>query len=153
MPQRIFASPEAPHLVEGIVVDAFTPGQLIERTVSSGITQLETTNNSATTFGNEFLVAKEVPSTLDSTLITEPWTVGDVGETIAPRSGQLVWLSMANTQNILRKGVAIGSNGDGNFKIAVIPATVGATSEQVYAYSEQILNVTVAGTLLLCRTA
>ena len=153
MPARIFASPEAPHLVEGIVIDAFTPGQLIERTVSSGVTQLETTDNASTTFGNEFLVAKELPSTIGGETITTPWVVGETGETIAPRSGQLIHLSFANTQNITRKGVAVASNGDGDFKIAVIPATVGATSEQVFAYTEQIINVTAAQTLVLCRTA
>lgn len=148
MPQRIFASPESPDLVEGIVVDAFTPGQLLERTVSSGVTQLETTDNAATTFGNEFLVAKEVPSTLGTTLITEPWTVGDTGESIAPRANQLVHLSFANTQNVTRKGMPVASNGDGDFKLGVTNDT-----EQIFAFTEQIINVTAAQTLVLCRTA
>lgn len=149
MTNKIFAGPagKIPVLVEGVVADAFTPGQLLERTVSSGVTQLATTNNASTTFGNETLIAKEVPSTLGGHIDTA-WTVGDTGESIAAETGDFVYLSIAATQNILRKGTPLASNGDGNFKIAATDGT-----EQIYAFTDEINNVTAAGTLVLCRIA
>ena len=149
MTNKIFAgyAGKVPVLVEGLAADAFTPGQLLERTVSSGATQLGTTNNAATTFGNEFLIAKEMPSTLGGH-ITTPWVVGETAESIAAESGDLVYLSIAATQNLTRKGVALASNGDGNFKIAVTDG-----SEQIFAFADEIINVTTAGTLVLCRVA
>ena len=60
--------------------------------------------------------------------------------------GDLVKLRIAATQNITRKGVALASNGDGTFKIAATDGT-----DRVFAVSEEIVNVTTAGTLVLAR--
>tara|TARA_R110002096_G_scaffold267896_1_gene461627 strand:+ start:90 stop:539 length:450 start_codon:yes stop_codon:yes gene_type:complete len=149
MTNKIFAGPAGsiPVLVEGIVADAFTAGQLLERTVDTGITKLATTAKASTTFGNETLIAKEVPSTLGGHIDT-PWEVNNTGESIAPATGDFIWLSIAAGQNFIKKGMAIASNGDGDFKIGATDGT-----EQIFAFNRDIINVTAAQTLVLCRVA
>ncbi len=146
MPARIFASITSPSLFEGIAVDALKPGQMAARKTTAGVEELITSQQPSTLIGLEMLVVKEVPSTLGGELITTPWVIGEVAETIAPKTGEWVWLSMANTQNFTDKGTPVTHNGDGDFKIGLIDGT-----EQIYAVNEQIINVTAAQTLVLCR--
>ena len=62
-------------------------------------------------------------------------------------------VAVAASQNITKKGTPLSSNGDGTFKIAVTPATVGATSEQVLFYSDEIINTGGAVALVTVRKA
>jgi hypothetical protein len=137
-----------PLIVEGLAVDAFTPGELLEQT-SAG---LATSNNAATVFNSECLIAAEIPESEGGTIST-PYTVGDTAKAIAVRSGEFVNVVVAAAQNITSKGVALSSNGDGTLKIAVVPATVGATSEQILFYSDEIVNTGGATALVTVRKA
>lgn len=127
--------------IEGLAQSAFKPGQLLARAASDAI---DVTSKASTTYGNEFLICDDQPQTLGGGTDTAV-TVGDTVQAISVLPGQYVLLSFAATQNVTTKGAAVASNGDGNFKLGN-PAT-----EQTFAVTEEIINVTAAGTLVLCR--
>jgi hypothetical protein len=132
----------------GLVIDAFTAGELLVRTA----TGYATASAAATVFGAECLIAQEI-SESEGGLITTAYTIGDSVEPLIVRSGEFVNASVAASQNITRKGTPLSSNGDGTLKIAVTPGTVGATSEQVLFYSEEIVNTGGAVALVTVRKA
>ena len=132
----------------GLVVDAFTAGELLVNTAAG----YATASAAATVFGAEFLIAQEI-SEGEGGLITTAYTVGDTVEPIVVRSGEFVNVAVAAGQNITKKGTPLSSNADGTLKIAVTPATVGATSEQVLAYSDEIINTGGAVALVTVRKA
>ena len=132
-----------PLIVEGLAVDAFTPGELLEQTASG----LATSNNAATVFNSECLVASEIPES-EGGSITTAYTIGDTAEAVAVRSGEFVNVVVAAAQNITSKGVALSSNGDGTLKIALTNGT-----EQVLFYSDEIVNTGGAATLVTVRKA
>jgi hypothetical protein len=132
-----------PLTVEGLVVDAFTAGELLVQT-SSG---LATSTIAATVFNSECLVASEI-SESEEGLITTPYTVGDTAAAIAVRSGEFVNAVVAASQNITSKGTALSSNGDGTLKIAVTDGT-----EQVLFYSDEIVNTGGSVALVTVRKA
>jgi len=127
--------------IEGLALSAFKPGQLLSRAVAG----FDVNTSAATTFGNEFLIADVQPSTVGGGINTAV-KVGDSTEAIAVNSGDLVYLSFATGQNVTKAGMAVSSNADGDFKLALTDGT-----EQVFAVTEQVINVTAAGTLVLCR--
>ena len=126
-----------PLYVEGLVVDAFTAGELLRRT-SSG---LATSNIGATAFNNEI-------SEAEGGNITTPATVGDTGKAISVRSGEFVNASVGASENITSKGVALSAKGDGTLKIAVTDG-----SEQILFYSDEIINTGAAVALVQVRKA
>lgn len=132
-----------PLIVEGLAVDAFTPGELLEQTASG----LATSNNAATVFNSECLVATEIPESEGGTISTA-YTIGDTAEAVAVRSGEFVNVVVAAGQNITSKGVALSSNGDGTLKIAATDGT-----EQVLFYSDEIVNTGGAVALVTVRKA
>ena len=132
-----------PLIVEGLAVDAFTPGELLEQT-SAG---LATSNNAATVFNSECLVASEISESEGGTISTA-YTIGDTAEAIAVRSGEFVNVVVAASQNITSKGVALSSNGLGRLKIALTDGT-----EQVLFYSDEIVNTGGAVALVTVRKA
>lgn len=132
-----------PLIVEGLAVDAFTPGDLLEQT-SAG---LATSNNAATVFNSECLVASEISESEGGTISTA-YTIGDTAEAIAVRSGEFVNVVVAASQNITSKGVALSSNGLGRLKIALTDGT-----EQVLFYSDEIVNTGASAALVTVRKA
>ena len=56
-------------------------------------------------------------------------------------------------EDITARGVPLSLNGAGKLKIAVTPATVGVTSEQVLAYSDEIIDTTGADAVVRVRVA
>jgi hypothetical protein len=128
--------------IEGVAQSAFKPGQLLARGAAGAI---DVTSKAATTFGNEFLVCDDQAQSLGGSTSTAV-TNGDTVEAINVNCGDLVLLSFANGQNVTAKGLPVASNGDGDFKLG---ATDG--SEQIFAVTEEVINVTAAGTLVLCR--
>lgn len=128
--------------IEGVAQSAFKPGQLLARAVGDAA---DVTSKASTTFGNEFLICDDQAATVGGSTST-PVTVGDTIKAINVNSGDLVLLSFANNQNVTTKGLAVASNGDGDFKLAATDGT-----EQVFAVTEGVINVTAAGTLVLCR--
>lgn len=132
-------------IIEGLAADDFLPGTLVKRTVVSGNDTLATSTDADTVFGNQFLIADDQDQTKGGGE-DKAVTVGDNVKAINVLPGDLVKLRIAATQNITGKGVALSSNGDGTFKIAATDGT-----DHVFAVSEEIVNVTTAGTLVLAR--
>lgn len=137
-----------PLLVEGLVVDAFLPGTL----VTQETTGLATSTEDATVFDSECLIAIEQGANVGA-LIDTPWVVGETGKAIQVRSGEFVAVLVAVGNNILKDGTGLSSNADGTLKIAVVPATVGATSEQILFYSREVVNVTGSAALVFAVKA
>lgn len=151
--RKIWAGPAdgsnaKPLIVEGKAVDDFSAGELLKQTAAG----LATSDIAATSFNSECLIAQEIQAGVGGDIDTKA-TVGDTGYAIAVRSGEFVHIRVATGNNITTKGTPLSSNGDGQFKIAVVPATVGVTSEQILFYADEIINVAADQTLVLARKA
>ena len=129
-----------PLIVEGLVVDDFSAGELLVQSASG----LATSALASTVLGQEAIVAHEIGASVGGDIDTKA-TVGDTGFGIAVRSGEFVNVRSA-VANYTSKGVALTSNGNGQVKIA------GATDDKIF-YIDEIINVTVAGTLIRARKA
>ena len=125
-----------PTLVEGLAVDAIVPGSLVER----GASGLSTSNNAATVFNSECLVAQEIGSGRGAE-ITTAWTIGDTAQAVKVKSGEFVNVRVATGQTIV-VGTALSSNGDGTLKLAITDGT-----EQILFYAEEA--VTTSGVTLV----
>ncbi|PHR55980.1 MAG: hypothetical protein COA43_14785 [Robiginitomaculum sp.] len=127
-----------PLIVEGLAVDAITPGSIVEQ-VSGG---LQTLSTAATIFGAECLVALEYGCHTGGTVDVD-YAIGDNTLAGQARSGEF-YNALVATGQALTKGMPLSSNADGTLKIAVTPAVVGATSEQVLFYSDETVTTTAA---------
>ena len=131
-----------PLLVEGVAGDAFKPGTLLKQTAAG----LATSDQAATVFNSEAIVAKEQGSHLGAKIDT-PYAVGDTAVGIVVRSGEFVMAQVAAGTNITSKGMALASNGAGALTLALADGT-----QQVLFYSAEVKNMTAAG-LVLVRKA
>ncbi len=134
--------------VEGKSITASVlPGTIVEA-VATG---LQLNASAATLFGQELLVAdKDQMRTLS---VDDAWTQDENMVAIKARSGEFLNVLVADGNNILATGTPLSLDGSGVLKIAVTPATVGATSEQVLCYSDEIINVSGADALVRIRVA
>jgi len=132
-----------PLLMEGLAVDAFLPGTIVERTTSG----LQTSSKDATVFGQEALVAVEYGAHTDSTVDTA-YTIDDVAEAALVRSGEFVNVLIADGNNITELGAPITSNGAGRGALAAIDG-----SEFILFYSDEVINVSGADALVRCIKA
>ncbi len=151
--QTIYVGPadganQKPLSVEGVNLTAsLKPGTVVEQ-VASG---LQANTNAATVFGQELLVADKDQQR--SKLVTDVWTQNENMVAIKARSGEMLNVLVADGNNITARGIPLSLNGAGLLKIATVPATVGATSEQVLCYSDEIINVSGADALVRVRVA
>lgn len=132
--------------VEGVALAAIAPGTVVEA-VAGG---LQANANAATVFGQELLVADKDQQRSRS--VDDAWTINENMVAVKPRSGEFVNVLVAAGNNLTARGIPLSLNGSGLLKIAVTPATVGVTSEQVLAYSDEIVNV-AADALVRVRVA
>ena len=121
--------------VEGLAVAATAPGTIVE-SVAAG---LQINAAAATLFGQELMVADK--DQMRSKSVDDSWTIAENMVAIKPRSGEFINVFVAAGNNLTARGVPLSLDGSGMLKIAVTPAVVGATSEQVLAYSDEIVNV------------
>lgn len=134
--------------VEGKSITASVkPGTILEE-VATGL-QLNAT--AATVFGQELLVADK--DQMRSKSVDDVWTINENIVALKLRSGELANVLVADGNNLLARGVPLSLNGAGLLKIAVTPAVVGVTSEQVLCYSDEIINVSGADALVRVRVA
>ena len=136
-----------PLLVEGKAIASTLPGLVMEE-IATGL-QINAT--AATVFGQELLVANK--DWIKSKSVDDAWTINENMEAVKLRSGEFANVIVVDGENITSRGVPLSLNGAGKLKIAVTPATVGATSEQVLAYSDEIINVSGADALVRVRVA
>jgi len=131
--------------VEGVAVTGVLPGTNLKRTAAG----LDANDVAATIFGEQFIVADKDQQRSKS--VDDAWTVDENMVAIAPRSGEFVNALVATTQT-LAVGSPVSRNGAGLLKLAVTPAVVGATSEEIVGYSDEAI-ITAATTLVRIRVA
>lgn len=133
--------------VEGVAIAATLPGLIVEQ-IATG---LQINAAAATVFGQELLVADK--DQMRSKSVDDAWTIAENMVAIKLRSGEFANVIVADGNDITAKGVPLSLNGAGKLKIAVTPATVGVTSEQVLCYSDEIIDTTGADALVRVRVA
>ena len=131
--------------VEGRAIAAILPGTIVE----SVATGLQANAATATLFGQEILIADKDQAR--SLSVDDLWTINENMAAIHLRSGEFANVLVADGNNITASGTPLSLNGSGLLKIAVTPATVGATSEQVLCYSDETINVSGADALVRVR--
>lgn len=129
-----------PMNVEGKAVAATAPGTIMER-VAAG---LQINAAAATVFGQELIIADKDQARSKS--VDDAWTINENMVAIHLRSGEFANALVATGQALV-VGTPLSLNGAGLLKIAVTPANVGATSEQVLCYADE--TVTTTGTQLV----
>jgi hypothetical protein len=127
--------------IEGVAVAAIAPGTTLKRTAAG----LDANDVAATTFGEQFIVADKDQQRSKS--VDTAWTINENMVAIAPRSGEFVNALVATAQTLI-KGDPLARNGAGLLKLAVTPATVGVTSEEIVGYADEA--ITTSGTTLVC---
>ena len=137
-----------PLCIEGKSLTASVlPGTVLENLATgSGVNGAD-----ATVFGQELLVADK--NQLLSKSVDDVWTQNENIVAIKARSGDLMNMLVAASNNITSRGMPLSLDGNGVLKIAVTPATVGVTSEQVLCYSDEIINVSGSAALVAVRVA
>jgi hypothetical protein len=131
--------------IEGVAVAATAPGTIMKRLA----TGLAANDIAATTFGEQLIVADKDQQRSKS--VDTAWTINENMVAIVPRSGEFINMLIATTQTLI-KGDPIARNGAGLGKLAVTPATVGVTSEEIIAYADEAITTT-ATTLVRVRVA
>lgn len=131
--------------IEGIAVSGMLPGTFLKQTTSG----LAVNDIAAIIFGEQFIIADKDQQRTKS--VDDAWTINESMVAIAPRSGEFVNALVATTQT-LERGSPLSRNGAGLLKLAVTPATVGATSEEIVGYADETITTT-ATTLVRVRIA
>jgi hypothetical protein len=127
--------------IEGKAVSAVLPGTFLKRTAAG----LDTNDIAAIIFGEQFIIADKDQQRSKS--VDTAWTINENMVAIAPRSGEFVNALVATGQTLI-KGSPLARNGAGLLKLAVTPATVGATSEEIVGFADE--TITTTGTILVC---
>lgn len=147
--RTIYAGPAGsgkPLNIEGVALEAVAPGTVVEQTA----TGIQANAAAATVFGQELIVADKDQQRSKS--VDDAWTIGENMVAIKVRSGERLNALVATGQAISTKGTPLSLNGAGLLKIAVTPASVGTTSEQVLAFADEIITTTET-TLVRVRVA
>ena len=131
--------------IEGIAVSGMLPGTFLKQTTSG----LAVNDIAAIIFGEQFIIADKDQQRSKS--VDDAWTINENMVAIAPRSGELVNALVATGQT-LERGSPLARNGAGLLKLAVTPATVGATSEEIVGFADETIT-TSATTLVRVRVA
>lgn len=131
---------QKPLNIEGVAVAAIAPGTFLKRTAAG----LDVNDIAAIIFGEQFIIADKDQQRSGS--VDDAWTINENMVAIAPRSGEFVNALVATTQTLI-VGSPLARNGAGLLKLAVTPATVGATSEEIVGYADEA--ITTAATVLV----
>lgn len=131
--------------IEGVAVAAVLPGTFLKRTAAG----LDTNDIAAIIFGEQFIIADKDQQRSKS--VDTAWTINENMVAIAPRSGEFVNALVATGQTLI-KGSPLARNGAGLLKLAVTPATVGATSEEIVGFADEAIT-TSATVLVRVRVA
>jgi len=129
--------------VEGVALSASTlPGSVIEQAA----TGLQLNSRAATVFGGPLLVADKDQQRTRS--VDDAWTQNENMVAIQPRSGEFFNAIVADGNNITTKNTALSWTAAGKLAIAATDGT-----ENIVAYSDEIVNVSGADALVRCRAA
>lgn len=119
---------------EGVALSAVRPGAIVEKSA----TGIDESDQVATTFGSTKTWADK--DRQRSKTVDQNWIISENMVAIRARSGEFLNVLVAAGQDITKVDTPLSSNGDGTLKIAVTPVTVGVTSEEILAYSDEIIN-------------
>ncbi len=141
----IFAGPadgaeSKPLHTEGKAIQAIAPGSILKQTAAG----LDLNNIAAIIFGEPPLIADM--NSMEQLTVDDAWTINENMVAIRPRSGEFVNCLVADSVTLI-KGDPVARNSAGLLKLAVTPATVGATSEEIFGYSDEA--VVTSGTTLV----
>ncbi len=127
--------------VEGKALGVVRPGALC----AEAATGIDENAVAATIFGASLLIADKDQQR--GKTVDDDWISGENMVAFQLRSGEFANVLVADSQTITKSRTPLSSNADGTLKIAVTPATVGVTSEEVLAYSDEI--ITTSGVTLV----
>lgn len=133
-----------PQNIEGIAETAVLPGTFMKRTAGG----LDTNNIASIIFGEQLIIADKDQQRSKS--VDTAWTVDESMVAIKPRSGEF-FNALVVTAQTLVVGSPMSRNAAGLLKLAVTPATVGATSEEIACFAEEA--ITTSGTELVLMSA
>ncbi len=112
--------------------------------VIAAATGYDNSGQAATVFGSPLMVADY--DMLAAGDVDTAWTISENMIARQLESGKRANVRVATGQNITATQVGLSSNGDGTLKIAATDGT-----EQILCTADEIINVTVAGTLVRVR--
>lgn len=145
MAGKIFAGPAGNYPVTAAPLPAATElgcGYLVERQTDSTVYTLSTA--AATVQEQEFLVTGDAGET-SGIGVDGTYAAGETVEPLHLKSGQLVQLRFATGNNVVRKGMPVTTAAAaGRFALA-------SAGNKVFAYTEEVKNVTANDVLVLCR--
>lgn len=130
--------------IEGKAVAAVLPGTFLKRTAAG----LDANNIAAIIFGEQLIIADKDQQRSKS--VDDAWTINENMVAIKPRSGEFFNALVVTAQTLI-KGDPMARNAAGLLKLAVTPATVGATSEEIACFCEE--DITTSGTELVLMSA
>lgn len=133
-----------PLTVEGIATEAgILPGSVLD--FAAAAAGLELADDAATVFGKQPIVADKDSSASGS--VDTAWTINENMVGLKLRSGEYFNV-LVITGQVLQRGTPLARSATpGALKIAVTPATVGVTSEEIFGFSDEV--VTTAATQLV----
>ena len=131
--------------IEGVATEAgILPGAVLDFAAASA--GLELADDAATLFGKLPMIADK--NTMQTKSVDDAWTINENMVGMQPRSGEFFNVLVITGQALV-KGTALSRSATpGALKIAVTPATVGVTSEDIFGYADEV--VTTAATQLVC---
>lgn len=131
--------------IEGVATEAsILPGSVLDFAAANA--GLELADDAATVFGKLSMVADKDQQR--SKRVDDAWVISENMVAIQPRSGEFVNVLVVTGQALV-KGTALSRSATpGALKIAVTPATVGVTSEDIFGYADE--TVTTTATQLVC---
>ncbi len=121
--------------IEGKAVAATAPGTVMQE-VATG---LQANALAAIIFGEQLIVADKDQQRSRS--VDTAWTINENMVAIQARSGEFLNVLVVTGQTLI-KGSPLSRNGAGLLKLAVTPATVGATSEEIACFSDETVTTT-----------
>lgn len=122
--------------VEGKALGVVRPGALC----AEAATGIDENAQAGIVFGATLLLADKDQQR--GKTVDDAWASGENMVAFQLRSGEFANALVATGQVIAKSRTPLSSNGDGTLKIAVTPATIGATSTEILAYSDEIVTTT-----------
>ena len=128
-----------PSNVEGVATQStIKPGSVVIQAAAGA--GLELSDVAGTQTGSPFLVADKDQMRTKS--VDDNWTINENMVSIQPRSGEYVNVLVVTGQALVIGSPLARSSTDGALKIAVTPVTVGATSEEILCYVDEVVTTT-----------
>lgn len=122
---------------EALADEAFTPGELLERTATGVKKHATSAGNSNKIFALE--------NTADARDIDGDYAAGETARHVWAERGQKVYAFVPAAAAAVADGVALMSNGDGTLIIAAVAATL-ADTDHIVAYASEAVDNSGGGT-------